>query len=256
MQPQHPDRKSQRSMARMSLRQPTSMRVRLGSWNQRRRFVVAIAAGALLVAYSRINQAAEPPAETTSPAADEKFMPLFDGKSFAGWEGNMKIFRIEDHAVVGGSLKEPLARNEFLATTREFADFELRLKVKLIGPVASANGGIQIRSQRVPNSAEMSGYQADMGQHYWGSLYDESRRNKTLVGPDATELAKVLKLHDWNDYVIRCQGRHVQLWLNGLKTVDYTEPDEKLTQRGYIGLQIHAGPASESWYKDIMIREL
>ena len=23
-------------------------------------------------------------------------MPLFDGKTFAGWEGNMKVFRIED----------------------------------------------------------------------------------------------------------------------------------------------------------------
>ena len=101
----------------------------------------------------------------------------------------------------------------------------------------------------------MIGYQADMGQHYWASLYDESRRRKTLVAPKPEELAKVLKLDDWNDYVIRCQGRHIQLWLNGLKTVDYTEPDETLGQRGYIGLQIHSGPASEAWYKDIKYRE-
>jgi hypothetical protein len=94
-----------------------------------------------------------------------------------------------------------------------------------------------------------------MGQHYWGSLYDESRRNKTLAGPDPEELKKVLKPDDWNDYVIRCEGRHIQLWLNGLKTVDYTEADEKLEQRGLIGLQIHGGPASEAWYKDIEIRE-
>jgi len=191
-------------------------------------------------------------------AADDeaaKFVPLFDGKTFTGWEGDLKVFRIEDGAVVGGSLKQSLPKNEFLATTKEYSDFELRLKVKLIGPVASANGGIQIRSQRVPNSREMIGYQADMGQHYWASLYDESRRKKTLVAPKPEELAKVLKLDDWNDYVIRCQGRHIQLWLNGLQTVDYTEPDETLSQRGYIGLQIHAGPASEAWYKDIVIRE-
>ncbi len=213
------------------------------------KFALTIAAIALLVVDVHTTFADE-------PTTDGKFAALFDGKSFAGWEGNMKVFRIVDQAVVGGSLKESLPRNEFLATTREYGDFELRLKVKLIGPVASANGGIQIRSQRVPHSAEMSGYQADMGQHYWGSLYDESRRNKTLVAPPPAELAKVLKLHDWNDYVIRCQGRHVQLWLNGLKTVDYTEPDEKLVQRGYIGLQIHAGPASEAWYKDLLIREL
>lgn len=74
--------------------------------------------------------------------------------------------------------------------------------------------------------------------------------------PDPDELKKVLKHNDWNDYVIRCEGRHIQLWLNGLKTVDYTEPDEKLEQKGLIGLQIHGGPASEAWYKEIEIREL
>ncbi len=190
------------------------------------------------------------------PAADAEWTPLFNGKTFDGWEGDMKVFRIEDGAIVGGTLKATLPHNEFLATTQEYGDFELRLKVKLTGPQASANGGIQIRSRRVPNGFEMSGYQADMGQHYWASLYDESRRNKTLTGPKPEELAKVLKRDDWNDYVIRCQGRHIELWLNGLKTVDYTEPDEKLEQRGLIGLQIHSGPASEAWYKDIKIRKL
>ena len=56
----------------------------------------------------------------------------------------------------------------------------------------------------------------------------------------------MIKRNDWNDYVIRCEGRHIQLWLNGLKTVDYTEPDEKFEQKGLLGLQIHAGPASEA----------
>ncbi len=189
------------------------------------------------------------------PAGNAEWTPLFNGKTFDGWEGDLKIFRIDDGAIVGGSLKQALPHNEFLATTAEYADFELRLKVKLTG-AESANGGIQIRSRRVPNGFEMSGYQADMGQHYWASLYDESRRNKTLAGPKPEELAKVLKRDDWNDYVIRCQGRHIELWLNGLKTVDYTEPDEKIEQRGLIGVQIHGGPASEARYKDIKIRKL
>jgi hypothetical protein len=192
--------------------------------------------------------AKEPAAEKAKPVA------IFDGKTLDGWEGDLKVFRVEDGAIVGGSLKSALPRNEFLTSTKEYGDFELRLKVKLTG-AASANGGIQIRSRRVPNDREMSGYQADMGQHYWGSLYDESRRNKTLAGPDPDELKKVLKPDDWNDYVIRCEGRHIQLWLNGLKTVDYTEPDEKIEQKGLIGLQIHGGPASEASYKDIEIRE-
>ena len=196
-----------------------------------------------------------PSIRASEPTAKDKSVSIFDGKTLDGWDGDRTVFRVEDGAIVGGSLKAALPHNEFLTFKKEFADFELRLKVKLTG-ADSANGGIQIRSRRVPNNDEMSGYQADMGQHYWASLYDESRRNKTLASPDPDELKKVLKHNDWNDYVIRCEGRHIQLWLNGLKTVDYTEPDEKLEQKGLIGLQIHGGPASEAWYKEIEIREL
>ena len=95
-----------------------------------------------------------------------------------------------------------------------------------------------------------------MSQQDWGNLYDESRRDKTLAGPSAEERSKIVHDEDWNDYVIRCQGRRIQLWLNGHQTVDYTEPDESLPQPGIIALQIHGGPGSEAWYKDLRIRPL
>jgi hypothetical protein len=181
---------------------------------------------------------------------------LFDGKTLSGWEGNLDWFRVEDGAIVAGSLKKAVPRNEFLCTTKAYGDFELRLKVKLLGDPAQANAGIQIRSRRIPNHNEMIGYQADMGQHYWGCLYDESRRNKILAQPAGDVLKKALKPGDWNQYVIRCEGRRVQVWLNGVQTVDYTEPDESIEQTGLIGLQIHSGPPSEAWYKNIQITEI
>ena len=181
---------------------------------------------------------------------------LFDGKTFKGWQGNLDWFRIEDGAVVAGTLDKPIPRNEFLCTTRSYRDFELCLKVKLLGDQAKANAGIQIRSQRIPNHHEMIGYQADMGQHYWGCLYDESRRRKVLAAPDREEMKKILKAKDWNDYRIRCQGRHVQLWINGYQTVDYLESDTGIEQTGLIALQIHSGAPSEAWYKDITIEVL
>ena len=183
-------------------------------------------------------------------------VPLFDGKTLDGWEGNPDLFRVQDGAIVGGSLQKRTGRNEFLSTRKVYGDFELRLKVKLLGDPAYANAGVQIRSRRVPNSSEMSGYQADMGQQYWGSLYDESRRNKTLARPDPVGLLQALKLGDWNEYVIRCVGPHIQLWLNGYQTVDFTEPDKAIEQTGLIGVQIHAGPPAEAWYKDITIRTI
>ena len=192
-------------------------------------------------------------AQAETAAASEP-VALFDGKTFAGWEGNMKSFRIEDGAIVGGSMTEKVPRNEFLCTTKTYGDFELRATARLLG--GGANAGIQVRTKRIPDNYEVSGYQADMGQGYWGALYDESRRGKVLARPDEATLAKALKPADWNSYVIRCQGPRIQLWLNGARMVDYTETDDKIDRGGIIGLQIHGGGPSEAWYKDITITEL
>ena len=55
-------------------------------------------------------------------------VPLFDGKSFAGWEGETNsVWRIRDGAIVGGSL-EGNPRNEFVATQKSYTNFHLRLK--------------------------------------------------------------------------------------------------------------------------------
>jgi len=184
-----------------------------------------------------------------------KAVSLFDGKSLAGWEGDPNFFRVENGAIVGGNLKGKVAHNAFLCTKKTYGDFELRLQVKLLGK--NANAGIQFRTKRIANHHEVIGYQADMGQKYWGCLYDESRRRKVLAGPDAATLAKAaIKPDRWNRYVIRCEGPRVQMWLNGVKTVDYTEVDAKIAREGVIGLQIHGGSPSEAWYKDIVLTEL
>ena len=141
---------------------------------------------------------------------------LFDGKSFKGWEGDTnKTFRIQDGAIVGGTMKERIPRNEFLCTTRNYTNFVLKLKFKLLGGPA-ANAGVQFRTKRIPNNHEVSGYQADMGDPgWWGCIYDESRRNKVLAKSNIDEVNKVLKRDDWNEYTIRCEGKHIVLAING-----------------------------------------
>ncbi len=189
-------------------------------------------------------------------AADEAgWQPLFDGKSWTGWEGNLEVFRIEEGAIVAGSLEKPVARNEFLCTTNTYGDFELRLKVQVRGE--GANAGIQFRTRRIPDHHEVSGYQADVGQGWWGKLYDESRRNRVLAAPDESQdESQLVRAHDWNEYRIRCAGARIQLWLNGQQTVDYLEDDPEIERRGVIAVQIHGGPPSEAWYKDLEIRSL
>ncbi|HTL55571.1 MAG TPA: DUF1080 domain-containing protein [Candidatus Limnocylindrales bacterium] len=184
---------------------------------------------------------------------------LFDGMSFKDWSGDTNgTWRIENGAFVGGSLIKTVPRNEFLCTEKAYTNFVLRLKFKLTGKSGFINGGIQIRSQRAINPPnEMVGYQADLGDpQYWGSLYDESRRNKTLAAANMAEVNKVLKRDDWNDYQIRCEGKRIRLWVNGLQTVDYTESDDNIPQYGLIGLQIHGGAVAEASYKDITIQKL
>ena len=121
-------------------------------------------------------------------------VPLWDGKSFDGWEGETnKVWRIRDGAIVGGSL-EGNPRNEFLATRKSYRNFHLRFEYKLVGTEGFVNGGVQFRSRRIANPPnEMSGYQADIGAGYSGCLYDESRRNKMLAMADTNLIARVEK---------------------------------------------------------------
>lgn len=190
--------------------------------------------------------------------AEEGFSPLFDGKTLTGWEGNAKMFRIQDGAIVAGSLKEKISHNDFLCTKEEFGDFELRLQARLVGK--GDNAGVQFRSQRVPNHFEVSGYQCDIGQmqgkSIWGWLYDESRRKNFLAEADPEKLAKVVKPDDWNELVIRCEGPRVQIWIGGMQTVDYTEKDDAIARKGIIGLQIHGGEPAEASYRRIRIKKL
>jgi hypothetical protein len=192
----------------------------------------------------------------TAPVA--KPVSLFDGKTFKGWQGDtIHTWRIEDGAIIGGSLVNEVPHNEFLSTNKSYGNFILRLKFKLAG-TGFVNAGVQLRSQRATNPAyEMIGYQADLGDKYWGCLYDESRRDSVLAKPpDTKAIYNLLKTDGWNDYQIRCEGKRIRLWINGVQTVDYTEADNSIPQVGLIALQIHGGGKAQVWYKDIMIEEL
>ncbi len=186
------------------------------------------------------------------------FQSIFDGKTFSGWEGDKKFFRIENQAIVAGALDRVIPNNQFLCTESEYEDFELRMKVKFNSK--ENNGGIQFRSSRIPDHHEVIGYQADVGStsagYVWGGLYDESRRNKFLVEPDPELLESILNPEDWNDYLIRCDGDQIKFWINNELVMNYQEVDKSIADSGIICVQIHSGPPSEAWYRDIEIKEL
>jgi hypothetical protein len=181
---------------------------------------------------------------------------LFDGKTLNGWEGDTNTWRVEEGAIVAGRIERKQPHNDFLATKKEFGNFELRLQYKIEGTNGFVNGGVQFWSQRVPNNFEVSGYQADLGVDTDGNLYDESRRNRNLVAAEKATRERVLKPGDWNDYRIRTEGAHIQIWLNGAQTVDYTETDADIARHGIIALQIHGGAFTKVQYRKLVLEEL
>jgi hypothetical protein len=192
----------------------------------------------------------------TQPAAKDKlpegFKRLFDGKTLDGWKGRPALWKVQDGAIRGQtSAQVKLRHNEFLYTTKEYGDFELRLKFRL----RNHNSGVQVRSA-AHEDYRVTGYQADIAEkRYAGILYEEGGRG-ILADVDPTKTAKHIKQSDWNDYRILCQGNRIQFWINGQQTVNYTEKKDSARKKGVIGLQLHVGPVMMVEFKDIFIREL
>lgn len=182
---------------------------------------------------------------------------LFDGKTLEGWEGDTNVtWRVRDGVIVGGSMTGN-PRNEFLATTRPYTNFVLRFEYRLVGTEGFVNGGVQFRSKRIqtpPN--EMSGFQADIGAGYSGSLYDESRRNRFMAQADTNLIARIEKAGDWNRYEVEAIGPQIVLRLNGTRTAVWVETNATVEASGWIALQIHGGCKAEISFRNITVDEV
>lgn len=189
-------------------------------------------------------------------AQESATIVLFDGSNLDQWEGDSSLWHIDaSGAVTAGDLRHWQAENEFLCTRRDYKNFMLDLDFKLDGDTGFLNAGIQIHSQRsrVPPLNEMIGYQVDIGDGYWGSIYDESRRNRIIAKANDSLVATVLKRNDWNHYRILCSGRRIAVYLNGVKTVDFTESNKQYPQHGRIGLQIHGHSYTKISYRNVVL---
>ncbi len=187
---------------------------------------------------------------------------LFDGRTLAGWEGSAQHWRVEDGAITAEiAAGQTQAKNEFLYWTGEVADFDLTLEFR-IGGHASANSGVQFRSQRRPDG-HAAGYQADidLGAKWLGCIYDEHGRGvlggrgvRLSIAPDGrrwqedfadtADYTKLLRpAGEWNVYRILARASHLETWINGVRI---TAVDDHETGQadlaGKLALQIHSGP--------------
>jgi hypothetical protein len=183
---------------------------------------------------------------------DKTGAPIFNGKDLAGWHGLNQFWSVRDGALVGSTFPRGGKFNTFLCSEHKYKDFELHFQVRLKG--REANSGVQIRSEIFNRERfAVKGPQCDMGQIYWGSLYGEEFGGMMQQAPKEVVL-EALKKDDFNDYYIKCVGKHVTIKLNGKTTVD--RDFDNLPEDGIIAWQLHAGPPMEATFKDIDFKDL
>jgi hypothetical protein len=187
----------------------------------------------------------------TATFAKDGFKPLFNGKNLDGWDGDPRLWKVQDKMIVGSTEGNPLEYNSFLVTKKTYANFILRAQAKL----RNHNSGIQFRSELVPDLRwAVRGYQADMAENnYWGCIYEERGKRGVMVNGWKDKAEKVVKLKDWNDLELLCDGDHINLKVNGLETADLHD-SAKLD--GIIALQLHKGPPMEVYFRNIEIKVL
>ncbi len=220
-----------------------------------------------------------------APAEEAGMTRIFNGKDLSGWDGDSRLWSVKDGVIHGETTPANATKgNTFLIWKGgETKDFELRLSFRCN---ASNNSGIQYRSTRIDakpgetNQWRLRGYQHEIRNEVKlpsvsGFIYDEGgkRGRICLVGEkavwadgkkqvqgaliDADGFQSLFKLDQWNDVVIIAKGNHIQHYMNGRLTLDFTDSDPQLALLdGVLGLQLHAGKPMWAEYKDVRIKEL
>ncbi len=213
--------------------------------NQYRRFAWLISAVSIVVL------------SVPALAVAGQWQPLFNGKDLTGWQpvgGAAGHWKAEDGVLYcqGGS--------GWLSTDKQYGDFELELEFRV---PPGGNSGVFIRAPHEGNPAYqgmeiqvLDDYAPKYAKlrpvQYTGSIYDV-----VAASPRVTK-----KAGQWQKMVIRCEGPHVVVKVNGTKVVDanlndYTDHLDKhpglARKQGYIGLQNHG---SRLDYRNIRIRTL
>jgi hypothetical protein len=252
-----------------------------------RRPIATLTAGLLLLGVPCLDaqQAAAPyvPRQSDRPQpveGDEPgFVPIFDGKTLAGWEGDPRHWRVEDGSLVGEITSSTVIKSNTFIIWRggRPKDFELKLEYRI---TPEGNSGINYRSTVVPDSVTpgnafaMRGYQCDIDgrKRYSGNNYEEKGRlflavrgqltrvvggrPPVLVSTfgEAADLANVIS-DDWNAVHVMARGNTLTHIINGRVmsiTVDDDAPHRPAD--GFIGVQVHVGPPMKVEYRNIRLK--
>ncbi len=199
----------------------------------------------------------------TVHAADKDadgWISLFDGKTLDGWKSNEEapnVFTVKDGAILVKGGRAHLFYSGDVQGAK-FKNFEFKAKVMT---KKNANSGIYFHTQFQQSGWPEKGYECQVNN----SFDKDPRRTGSLYAvKDFT--ATPFKDDTWMDYLIKVDGKHITITVNGTVTADYTEKesDERSSEEqkksrwvseGTFAFQAH-DPGCEVYYKDIMVKPL
>jgi hypothetical protein len=201
-----------------------------------------LAAALILAAMGILSCAARALEKAQLPGED--WIPLFNGNDLSGWTKIGNESWTAENGLIHGNLQ----------TEKDYKDFQLSLRFKCVG---DGNSGVFFHTAFKPGTADVTqGMQFEIDckmMHHTAGVYAEDGRG-WVVWP-APENEGVVRMGEWNDYLVEVTGNRYQSRLNGVPMVDFTDP-KPTSFDGKIALQLHAGGRGNMEFKDIWIRDL
>jgi hypothetical protein len=226
-------------------------------------------------------------------AKDDGFVSIFDGKTLTGWKISAKTghsrtsmnksggkWVIEEGAIIGS--QDVPGNGGIIITEKEYGNFEVALEMKNdFGP----DSGLFLRSTDTGKCYQaMIDYHSNgnlMGIYGEGLLGGQPHQRNFDFGKEVTEIVvpskqgpadfkcpikpddwKTFWKHgEWNELRARIEGNppKITTWIKGVKFMEYTDTEKRLTDKGGIALQVHGGGDFTKQfvrYRNIRVKEL
>lgn len=168
---------------------------------------------------------------------DGDFRPLFDGKSLAGWQGD-----VEGYEVVDGAIQCKKGNGGNLFTKEKFSDFLVALEFQL--PPAG-NNGLIIRYPGSGDGAYAGMCELQVLDHdapVYANL-DPRQRHGSAYGMVPAKTGYLRKPGEWNFQIVSVEGSKIRVELNGttILDADLSQVDSFLDDKPHPGKDLTSG---------------